>query len=305
MSEEGRRDVMARSKEPIRLESDRLALEVDIELGAKITRLENVVTAREWLLQRPDAVDAGRQPCYGDDMVAFPLAGWDEMFPTVDECDYLGEYPRLPDHGEVWARPWAVREVTPTSLDCDIAGVAFPYRLRRRIDLVESEVVLTYSATNEGRFGLDTLWCPHPQLVAQPGTRVLFPDHVTRLDTALADDPLTFSPLSVERDGLDVCTLVAPGQGMMLYADRRERLDTVTVRDAGGDWIAFSWDCETVPYFAMWVDNGRYAPQTVVCPEPMTGYYDSLQRAQQLGLVHRIGPGETTRWSLRVTVGAA
>jgi galactose mutarotase-like enzyme len=296
---------MARSSERILLESDELALEVDLELGAKLTRLQNVVTRREWLLQPPDAVDAGRRPAYGDQLVDFPLAGWDEMFPTVDECHYRGKHPHLPDHGEVWARPWAVREVTPSSLECDIGGVALPYRLRRRIELVGPQVVLDYAATNDGRSELDTLWCPHPQLVAKPGTRVLFPRHVTQLDTFLVDGPTEFTPLSVEPDGLDVCTLAPPGRGMMLYADRKERLDTVTVRDAGGEWITFSWDSETVPYFAMWVDNGRYAPQTVVCPEPMTGYYDSLQRAQQLGLVQHVGPGETARWSLRVTVGAA
>jgi len=197
-----------------------------------------------------------------------------------------------------------VREVTPNSLDCDIGGVAFPYRLRRRIEVVGSDVVLDYSATNEGREGLDTLWCPHPQLVARPGTRVHFPPHVTQLDTTLVDGPSEFTPLPVGPDGLDVGTLAPPGRGMMLYADPRERLDTVTVRDPSGDRIAFSWDSETVPYFAMWVDNGRYAPQTVVCPEPMTAYYDSLERAQRRGLVQHIGPGETARWSLRVTLGA-
>jgi galactose mutarotase-like enzyme len=296
---------MATGTGPIRLASDRLALEVDVELGAKITKLQNMATGREWLLQLPATADPGRRPGYGEHMTAFPLGGWDEMFPTVDECDYQGEYPHLPDHGELWARPWTVRELTPNSLECDIGGVAFPYRLRRRIEIDESRVVLDYSATNEGREELDTLWCPHPQLVAEPGTRVFFPDHVTELDTVLYDGPSDFTPLSVEREGLEVGTLAPPGYGMMLYADPGTRLDTVTVRDRGGEWITFSWDSGTVPYFAMWVDNGRYAPQTVVCPEPMTGYYDSLQRAQQLGLVQHIGPGETARWSLRVTVGAA
>jgi hypothetical protein len=41
----------------------------------------------------------------------------------------------------------------------------------------------------------------------------------------------------------------------------------------------------------------------VVCPEPMSGYFDALLRAQEAGRVLTVGPGVPVQWTLDVTVG--
>ncbi|MHB8276843.1 MAG: hypothetical protein ACYDIA_04225 [Candidatus Humimicrobiaceae bacterium] len=46
---------------------------------------------------------------YGSTYVKAECAGFDEIFPTIDECFYV-TYPwkgiPIPDHGEVWSIPW-------------------------------------------------------------------------------------------------------------------------------------------------------------------------------------------------------
>jgi hypothetical protein len=52
------------------------------------------------------------------------------------------------------------------------------------------------------------------------------------------------------------------------------------------------------------MDHGRYSP-AVVCPEPMTGFYDHLGRAYHDGNVLIVTPGRPARWSIRVTLGGS
>jgi hypothetical protein len=75
--------------EPVTVQSASLRLIVDVARGAKIRSVENRCTGREWLLQSPERWP--QPPRYGMNFVDYELAGWDEMFPTVDACECLGE----------------------------------------------------------------------------------------------------------------------------------------------------------------------------------------------------------------------
>jgi hypothetical protein len=54
----------------------------------------------------------------------------------------------------------------------------------------------------------------------------------------------------------------------------------------------------------VWMDHGRYSP-AVVCPEPMTGFYDHLGRAYHDGKILIVTPGRPVQWSIRVTLGGS
>jgi hypothetical protein len=90
---------------------------------------------------------------------------------------------------------------------------------------------------------------------------------------------------------------------MMLYAAPDADVDRAVLVDPDGNWLEMAWDSRTIPYFAVWMDNGRYAPDPVVCPEPMTGYYDGLRRAQEASRVLSVGPDAPVQWHLNVTLG--
>lgn len=295
---------MGMGMDVVELSTPSLLLRVDLCRGAKITSLVDLDNEREWLVPRPAAAP---RPQYGDVFTDLPLHGWDEMFPTVDACHGLAEPfsgVRLPDHGEVWSQPWRVEECTPTVLDCSIDGHALPYRLRRRLEVSGTTVSLEYSAQTTAVTPVPVLWAAHPQLEARPGTVMRLPSVVTSLEAVTEGKP---SPqrftVPVTSAGVQCQELVAPGTGLMLYADPSLPLDWTMLVDPNGTWLRLAWDHRDVPYFAAWMDHGLYASAPVICPEPTTGYVDSLVDAERSGRLAHVRAGERLHWTLELSLG--
>ena len=89
----------------ISLANDRVALRIFPELGGRVASFVDRRNDREWLWSPPGGqrLFANRP---GDSFAASPHAGLDECLPTVAPCTWRGR--TLPDHGEIWALPWAV-----------------------------------------------------------------------------------------------------------------------------------------------------------------------------------------------------
>jgi hypothetical protein len=285
----------------VTLRSSQISVEVDVARGAKITSLRSLPSEREWLLQSP--TPTGEEPCYGSVFTDIPLSGWDEMLPTVDACSYPGGGVELPDHGEAWSRPWRLVEQTSTSLTCAIDGVALDYHFRRRIRLDGPRLSMSYRLSTQRPDGLAALWAPHPQFRALPGTMLQLPGDVNRLDSRADGDTGAFRQVDIGSGGLDWRQVVPAGTGLMLYAEPDVRVSSAVLSDPDGSWLRMAWDSDAAPYFAVWMDHGRYAAEPVVCPEPMTGYYDSVELAERQGRVLRVPPTGPAEWNLEVTVG--
>ena len=286
------------------LQSEQLRVEVAPCRGANITSLRHLDSSREWLLQDP-AVDRA-PPAYGSRFTEAGMSGWDEMLPTVDECTYPAEPflgAPLPDHGEVWAVGWETERVTAEALVCSVRGRVLPYLLRRELKVRGSTLSAEYSLFVEGQQPLGLLWAAHPQFVVGPGTVVTLPPHIEELTCVVEGAPGPLTRMSAPDEGL-VCTdIVGGGTGMMLYARPDDTVAQAKLTDPDGAWLQMDWETADVPYFAIWMDNGLYAGSPVVCPEPMTGYYDSLRRAYESDRLAMIEPGKPIRWALHVTLG--
>jgi hypothetical protein len=70
-----------------------------------------------------------------------------------------------------------------------------------------------------------------------------------------------------------------------------------------GDWLHLAWDAASVPYLGLWVDEGAISHESVIAPEPMTGFYDSLETAWAKQKVTIVEPGATRAWTLSVRLG--
>lgn len=283
----------------VKLKARDIAVTVDPSHGAKVTSLVHRSTSREWLLQPQLALV--RAPSYGDVFTRAPLCGWDEMFPTVEPCLVNGV--ELPDHGEVWARPWRVTKLSESRVSCEIRGVAVPYILSRTITVSGHAMYARYSVVTTHRGGLEALWAPHPQFRVGLSTIIVLPRTVSTL--ARRSDPEARSDqIKVATHGHVAWGEVAPrGSGAMCYVDPSERIGAIELRDATGDSLTMSWTMAAAPYFALWVDNLRYSHEPVVCPEPMTGAFDDLSVAQRNGRVMRIRQGQLAAWSVKVELG--
>lgn len=302
----------------LQLESEALRAVVVPEVGAKLVSLFDRRTGTEWL------VAPGEKPLrpvpYGAPFVDQDMSGWDEMFPTITTCHYPAPGAHqgvlLPDHGEVWALPWSVVLSSPEQLALAVEGRALPYRLSRTLTFTASDTLqLAYELTNTGSDSLAYLWAAHPQFDCGDGLEVLLPAHVRRVVNSLPaewgwDQPGTEygwpeatgpngGPVRIDEVGPPTLQ-----RARKFFVPPDAAIDGVTLkRRPSGVWLRMGWASGELPYFGLWVDEGALSHTSVVAPEPMTGYYDSLDVAWRNGRVSTIAPGLTQSWTLTIQVG--
>ena len=285
------------------------------QLGAKIVSLQDKRNGVEWLAgpgERPL-----RPVAYGASFEQQDMSGWDEMFPTISACLYPGPGERcgvpLPDHGEVWALPWEVEEAGDEQVRLGVAGRALPYRLARTIRFAAPDTLaLDYRLDNLGDDPLPYLWAAHPQFACGAGGEIYLPAQVTRVCNVLPagygwGEPETEYawPHALQPGGsLYQMTFVdapAQRQARKFYVLPDQQIAQAGVahqNETNTIWL--TWEPAAAPYFGLWVDEGALNHQSVVTPEPTTGFYDSLARAWQKQQVLVLDAGATRSWTLTV-----
>lgn len=241
-------------------------MEIQVEHGGRIISLR---LAGEELLDQGIGVDDPSALGF----VAAGARGWDEMVPCVDASRYPGPGPyagvELPDHGEAWRLPWKVMEKTLSSAAMECAGKVLPWRLRRRVELGERAVRLTYSYRNDGAEPLLAYWCAHPlfryesDMQAEAGSPVPRPEVGTSRKVFL----------------------------------RRGQADRARLEWRSGSAIEIAWDKRLTPYVGVWVCNGDLGGYRHIAIEPATGGGDRPHLAVPPPL---LAPGEELAWGLEV-----
>jgi galactose mutarotase-like enzyme len=305
-------------QEAVKLENASLQVVVVPEMGAKIVSLLDKHNQVEWL------VGPGDHPFepapYGSVFTDQDMSGWDEMFPTINACQYPNPNSdhviQLPDHGEVWAIPWHQKPTNSPALSFYVEGRALPYLFSREIEFdAESVLKFSYCATNPSDDPISVLWAAHPQFLVDSKARIILPPQISQVCNVLPEEfgwgaleewvnwPTSTRP-DGETLGLDVVGPPELNRARKFYVPPESRASWVTVlREASQDWISLSWKTEEIPYLGVWVDEGYISAETVVAPEPSTGYYDSLALAVEKGKQMVIQPGERVTWSLLIHFG--
>ncbi|MFN8375580.1 MAG: hypothetical protein U0694_22235 [Anaerolineae bacterium] len=117
------------------LENRLLRVTVLPETGARIHSIVHKPSDTEFLWHHPRNIP--RDVPFGASFDDTFSGGWDELLPTADACSFRGE--AIPDHGELWALPWAW-QVTTTGegapcLYTSAAAPITPVRLERWLTL--------------------------------------------------------------------------------------------------------------------------------------------------------------------------
>ena len=296
------------------LESDAMHVVIVPQQGGKIASLVDKRTGREWLIQ-PTELPIPSIP-YGAPYIDHDVNSWDEMFPTIVECPYPvdGAYKgnHLPDHGEIWAMAWDVIETESDTLGLRVSGRALPYTLIRRAHLTSPDVLeLRYEVQNTGDEALYYLWAAHPLFAVDTQTQIVLPEQVTELVNVHDVPPWGAHgnryafPHPQTNDGKDWdLRRIGPAELVdcrKFFVPPEVRVDWAGLRqDDNGSWLKLSWDAGQNPYLGLWIDEGTYVKVPTAAPEPMNGYYDSLETAYRNQQVASLEPGETARWNLRV-----
>ena len=288
------------------------------ELGAKITSIVDKRADYEWLIT-PEGRTFGSVP-YGAEFIAQDMSGWDEMFPTIQPCAYPGPEPftgvALPDHGEVWALPWTVEDVSDGGLMLGVNGRALPYHLTRHMTLSDSDTLtLEYHVMNTGCVPIAVLWAAHPQFTATDDTRIVLPDHVKELYNVretpeFGEIGTRYTwPLAKGIRGrllkLDRVASSEAGTCRKLYVSPETSVRWAGLQQVEGDhWLRLVWSPEEVPYLGIWVDEGAVNSESTAALEITTGFHDSLGTAWEHQRCPVVPPGGSMSWRVEVGVGS-
>lgn len=305
-------------EEALALENEALRSVVVPKMGGKLVSLFDKRNQIEWLVG-PDQRSFRPVP-YGASFVDQDMSGWDEMFPTIVACSYPGpgenQGVELPDHGEVWTLPWSVEGNPTDHISLAVEGQALPYRLSRRMGFSATDTIeFYYQLINTGRVPLPYIWASHPQFSCGQGVEIELPPQVRQVCNTLPEEwgwskpetvydwPDALDP-SGERVRLDQVGPADLKQARKFFIPPTVQIDRVRlIRKDSRDWLRMIWSPEDVPYFGIWIDEGALSHASVVTPEPMTGYYDSLETAWKKNRVSIAEPGNVYSWRMTVQLG--
>jgi hypothetical protein len=271
------------------LRNDLVEVLVVPELGARIISLKNLRTGREWMWHPAGGLRLFRNQAE-DDFSTSPLAGMDECLPTVAPC--VWQQRRLPDHGEVWSKPWGVdREVWEGGrLKTSVWLTVSPFNFERALELKENELSLSYRLHNRGAFEEAFLWAMHPLLQLRPGDRLVLPVSTRAL-------------LSGERWIEAVDSTIPDGGCSKLFAQLLSEGWAGICNQGTGDQLRFEWNPTENNTLGLWLSRGGWHGHDHFAIEPTNGAYERLDQVAECKHQSRLAAAGTATWQVRMLVG--
>ena len=267
------------------------AVEIEVvpELGAKIISLKNLRTQREWLWQPKVKLELFTNSPR-DDFSSSTLVGIDECLPTIAPCSWRGR--QLPDHGEVWSRPWVVEPtawqqgILKTSIKLENSPLEFERTLQLREDDLQFNYKLFNLAAMEERF----IWAIHPLLRLTEGDKLELPASTM----ALFNGKVWIDAVASATPQNECCKAFA-------HPVREGR--AAIKNNLQGDWLQFSWDPDANNALGLWLTRGGWHGHHHFAIEPTNANHDSLATAAGLQCCGVIAGGASIGWQLSVRVG--
>jgi hypothetical protein len=303
-----------KDQEALVLENDVIRAVLLPMWGGKTISLVHKGLGVETLWQNP--APSFRRSLYGDPYEVGELAGFDEMFPTISRCFY--EAPpwagvEAPDHGEVWSLPWEER-IEGDAVTLSVNGVRFPYRLQKTVSLEAERLVAHYAATNLSSFPFEFIWAAHPLFNTSEGMRFIVPGDMRRIVNAVPSPALggygeryEFPAARIWNGTTTRLDRVPPqnptGFQKYWFAAKVTEGWCILHEPGSGLDVGLTYPPDKVPWLGMWLNEGGYAGQYNIAPEPATAAMDRIDLARMWGMGSVIAPGAVYEWDLAITLG--
>jgi galactose mutarotase-like enzyme len=271
------------------LNNDEVELAVVPELGAKIISLKDIRTRREWLWHPKDNLKLFKNHP-GDDFSASPLVGIDECLPTILPCDWRGR--TLPDHGEVWNRPWRVDQnawqngVLTTSIQLETS----PFIFQRTLELRGNEVRFSYRLSSLSAAEEPFVWAIHPLLRLAAGDELDLPDSTREL-------------LNGETWVDNVASAIPKNNCAKVFASPVSEGRAVIHNEKQGDRLEFVWDPAENNALGLWLTRGGWHGHHHFAIEPTNANDDSLAIAGGRNNCGKVAGNRSVTWQLSLRVG--
>jgi galactose mutarotase-like enzyme len=251
-------------------------------------------------------------------------SGFDECLPSVSACqiDTPSGTALIPDHGEFWRLPFAVKSQTPREIHLIARGTVLPLQFDRKVRLSDSPqskattLSIDYQVENVGREEIPYAWCAHPLFAVDPGDRILLPPSVTEVTVeGSAGLRLGVSgtvqswPLARLAAGnltpLDVAGHVSDNIGDKVYAVAPVEGWCAIERKSAGLRVQVEFDPIQSPFLGLWLCYGGWPEngarkQYCVALEPCTSPVDSLAAAVETQQARVLAPGQCDFWWMRI-----
>ena len=242
----------------ITLQNDQIEVTVAPDFGARVTRLIDRASGRDWMAPGGQSAQTGEDAVYG----LAEAVGWDECFPTVGRCDASGTVWGRPlrDHGDLWGRNFAVAEQRPDLLTLEYASDQF--RFVRTLRLDGATLHVAYQIDNLTAEPMPYLWALHGLLAVRPGERIVLPG-LTRLTApyvslggTLIDLPQVNWPDTTAVLGFDIDTVQDDSIG---FAAKMYAPDQTQAMVGGpGGWLKMAWSGDRIGHLGLWFTYGGW-----------------------------------------------
>lgn len=297
------------------LESQKLVIKVIPQSGGKIQSIYNKTSKKEYLYQAKGGMF--KIPEYGMPFDKGECSGFDDMFPSINECYYPKEPwggTKVPDHGEVWSLPWDY-EIKDDSILLSVHSIRFPYKLEKKIQIRNNNsLFLKYTAFNYSNYDFDFIWAAHPLFNCSENTKIILPEsaeiiinvyneskrlgkygeiHTWPIANLNSDNEYDMSKISSK--SVKAC------EKYYVFNDLKEGncslYDTKT-----GDIIRLSYPVNKVPYLGVWVNEGGFLGQYNVALEPCTAAFDEIDTAKKWDRSAVLKARGEYSWFLEITL---
>lgn len=278
------------------------------EYGGKLLSFADSETGREVLEQRPGT--HYRKPSYAQDYTSAECSGFDDMFPTIDECACRRDPWKgivYPDHGEVYSLPWEW-EKNESCLHMWVYSVRFCCRLDKWIEETDcGGMRIRYQVRNNSPFPFSFLYAAHIMLHAEEGAALHVPYQRGAVCTTVFSDDERLGAYGQkvrwpEHNGMNmqITQPKSAKKGFKIYFDERTEggLCRYQYRDGSAVTISF----RGLPYLAIWANYNAFLGMYNVAVEPASASMDSPAAAEDYGTATVLDAKGTYRFALEFAV---
>ncbi len=292
--------------ESIIVENELLRVEIVPSSGARTASIVYKPLNEELLWQNP--ADKHSPVRYGQPYNDGEFAGFDEMFPTINECFYP-DYPwrgiEIPDHGEVWALPWQYN-LESNSVTFSVDGIRLPYRLSKQIRIEGSELKAVYRVDNKSMFKLPFLYAAHPLFKVDAGDKIIVPENLHSVINSVTSASLSeygreYKWPVDENQEYDLSVMPpesSNGYKKYYFSNKNTEGWSMLERKKLGLRIKISCTADKIPWLGIWANEGGWEQQYNIALEPATAAMDSITSARIWGKESVLEPFESRTWEL-------
>ncbi|MGE0172617.1 MAG: DUF4432 family protein [Oligoflexales bacterium] len=298
----------------ITLSNDLLKVVVRPEIGGRVDDIVHLPTERNWLWHpayyEPGVVSQ-RHLGQTESFDEFWGGGWDEMFPS-DATEKIDEW-SLPDHGDLWRRPWEIKSVNTRSatMTCKCQSVDVNVEKTVALHPTSASMDITYRFKNNEKKTLPFLFKLHPAIAIEVGDEFLMPTCQIEpvalgFSKIIGLDRKTTFPSGYDTDGQGVSIARArPYDGEsreFVYASNLSDGWCAIYNQRTAKKLVLRFDTKDLPFVWLFQSFGGFNGHYVAMLEPATTMPYSISKAMEQNTCARLEPGETKVYEISASI---